>query len=80
MSEGVGECILTRKDPGWCADDYCHRFEPRYDEEMPIELDGAIKAIVTDNEWLPEGIAHLRKRTYVHDVCTKCGAVVQRGE
>ena len=86
MCEGIGECILSRKDIGWCADDYCHRFEPRYDERVDTAAAEALaEAIknpnnITGDIMTSELVAELKDRTYVHDVCTKCGAVVQRGE
>ena len=73
--EGLGQCLFG-SDP----DNYCHRFEARYDEEMPADMADVMKEIIKNNEWLPELIKNFKKRIYVHDICTKCGAVVKREE
>ena len=53
-----------------------HHFEGRYDEEFPVEIFNGMTKFKGDAETLNE----FRKRTYVCDICTKCGAVVKREE
>ena len=76
--EAIGECILSREDLGWSDSAYCHKFEPRYDEDMPKGITSLA------DEMLRMGcvgdVLKLKKRTYVCDVCMKCGAVVRREE
>ena len=55
------------------------RFEARYDEvrEPALEgLDDHAKNTVSFFGPMPER----HKKTYVHDICVKCGAVVKRGQ
>lgn len=50
-----------------------HKFKPRYDLSAPdlSMFTGSFKA---DNETIEK----LRTKTYVRDVCTKCGKTIER--
>ena len=60
-----------------CSSVFGHNFEPRYDEEPGLSVEMGPK-------WRREDVLAIfdatRKRTYVHDVCTRCGATVNRDE
>ena len=62
-----------------------HRFEERYDQNIK----GVPSAKIDDHLMLALGgvetariLEKLQdiKQTYVHDVCTRCGAIVKRGD
>lgn len=56
-----------------------HNFQGRYDEEALSPA--AIEAYVaSDANIFVSELNALKKRTYVHDICTACGAVIKRGE
>ena len=82
MSEGIEECI-RRFSGNTGSDDNAHNFEPRYDESIPIIFSETLRLLTKmcgeTSDWY-EKINKLRERRYIHDVCTKCGAVVKRGE
>jgi hypothetical protein len=52
------------------------RFEPRYDlgpaEGYPAEMKGIGSLAAAMEPW--------RRKTYVRDVCTRCGRTVERGQ
>lgn len=48
-----------------------HRFEPRYDTKMPAGME-SIKA--TSSAYLEA----VKDKTYVRDVCVRCGETVER--
>jgi hypothetical protein len=51
-----------------------HRFEPRYDKEPSNAMGvGSIKA--RDMEMLD---AMVTKKTYVRDICVRCGKTIER--
>jgi len=61
--------------PGWL---FGHKYEPRYDQQkgpIPNTIDRISGAC-------PEAIEALMpvKKTYVHDVCARCGDIINRGE
>ncbi|MEK6884247.1 MAG: hypothetical protein AABY22_31745 [Nanoarchaeota archaeon] len=49
-----------------------HRFEPRYDMDFPDDIQCSVSSM--DEAQLDA----LKDRTYVHDVCERCGNVVRR--
>lgn len=58
-----------------CISPFGHKFEARYDEEPPkMDFSGGRSA---DWERL---IRAMTKRTYVRDVCVRCGMTIERGE
>lgn len=50
-----------------------HKFKPRYDYIFPAEL---FKARFTC-EFTPK---KLRNQVYIHDICVKCGKIINRGK
>lgn len=50
-----------------------HNFQPRYDVTPPATLEFQGSSIVGERL-----ASSLSKRTYVCDVCTRCGAIVKR--
>lgn len=73
----MSECERSRRWFGSC------RFEPRYDEPMLSETE---RALGRDGKWvLIPGTTSvtwetppLGERVYVHDICIRCGKVVNR--
>jgi len=60
------------------------QFEPRYDECYhpcldTFKINEALK-ILNDNRPVEELRKIFYYKVYVHDICTKCGKVVKRGE
>lgn len=53
-----------------------HKFDGRYDQEPSKLLDGA----KFEGPDLHEVVAAFRKRTYVRDVCVRCGETIERGK
>jgi len=49
-----------------------HKFQPRYDTEPP---ERPLPSVSTWGTNLVEYIDALSRKTYVHDVCTRCGEV-----
>ena len=68
MSEGIGECHASG-----LFKSKAHRFEARYDRRFPNPL-GTVEG------YGARTVEAFKEQIYVYDVCTKCGAVVQRGE
>lgn len=67
---------MTDCTPRWWGPG-AHKFQPRYDEQRTAPqwltntmLDTTTKVDIQGNhqDW---------KKTYVHDICSRCGAVVQ---
>ena len=80
ISEGLGKCNW---DP--VTEATAHQFQPRYDEEVPGEMAAAIIDVRKNcrdkhDLTISEFVKMIQKRTYVCDICTKCGAVVKREE
>ncbi len=64
-------CPRTSKWFGGC------RFEARYDEAGPdIAIMNRIQLKMSDDT--SKVIMALRPKTYIHDICTRCGKVVER--
>ncbi len=60
------------------CDEAVHRFEPRYSEEStppPLNLLSGFRGTVYGAEMTLEAYT-ARKKTYIHDVCTRCGKIV----
>jgi hypothetical protein len=53
-----------------------HKFEGRYDQEPSHLIAGA----KVEGPRLSEVIDAFRKRTYVRDVCVRCGETIERGK
>lgn len=47
-----------------------HKFEGRYDTELPEEIKMRCAT--------PAVIEALKHKTYVHDICVKCGKIVRQ--
>jgi len=56
-----------------CLDNGPHNFEARYDIRFPPHLAN----IRTGDK---EVVEAFKEKIYIHDICTKCGAVVKREE
>jgi hypothetical protein len=56
-------------------------FEPRYDEE-PAELVSEVVAEISraSDEAVRTIIQGNFRRTYVHDICTRCGKTIERSK
>lgn len=52
-----------------------HKFEPRYDLKMPASF--AERLTHAPSGHLVEA---LKDRTYVHDICVRCGMIRTRGD
>jgi len=50
-----------------------HKFEPRYDLS-PANFSGLVGQFNAS----PAGMEKMRTKTYVRDVCTKCGKTIER--
>jgi hypothetical protein len=50
--------------------DGVHKFEPRYDRELPEHLE--IK------NGYPEAIEAFKNSIYVYDICVRCGKIIKR--
>jgi hypothetical protein len=53
------------------------KFEARYDESSP---DQALRDVVEVAKSVPSYVIKMliREKTYIHDVCTRCGKVIKR--
>ena len=51
-----------------------HRYQPRFDYGLPTVTKAWGGAVST----VPEIIESSKPRTYVHDICVRCGDVIQR--
>jgi len=74
--------LFSRK-PHVCGETN-HRFEPRYHKAQQqgqhIDVEVLGRAVNVDNGYDMANIisaAILESRTYVHDICTRCGKVVK---
>ncbi len=52
-------------------------FEPRYDHEPPKRLRFDYDELVFSEE-AADIIKQYTKRTYVHEICTTCGKIIER--
>jgi len=59
-----------------------HKFQPRYDEvySSVIEELSKIGDLSFNNMPWQSGERGIKSRTYVHDVCVKCGEIVKRSQ
>ena len=58
-----------------------HKFEPRYDEEYSTGLNDVVESQHRSTELDVGGAvctSYLKKRTYIHDICVKCGDIIKR--
>lgn len=56
-----------------CMDWRGHKFQPRYDEEpLPFEVEECAN--------ITQFVKAYTKRTYVCDVCVRCGEIIKRPE
>jgi len=57
---------------------YCkngkHKFQPRYSEKWTTAVEEVIRSGVTNIE-SGNATPYLKEKTYVHDVCVKCGMI-----
>lgn len=53
-----------------------HNYQPRYDEGEPVGLSDSVLFTTIDAR-KAEIIAASKSRTYVCDVCTRCGDVIK---
>lgn len=61
-----------------CSSFFGHRFQPRYDQsaaQMPAGREFQLK---NSTETLSEILECFRSKTYVYDICVKCGCTVKR--
>ena len=58
----------------WLGGGHAHRFEARYDVGVPDTSKCKDLALMS---WNDDPAAY-RAKTYVHDVCTRCGKIIDR--
>lgn len=56
-----------------------HKFQPRYDEYPHPNMDKVIEAFL-ENTTPRELTLKPTYKTYVHDICVRCGKVIKREE
>ena len=83
MTDADHRFIMTDGASEMCAD-ACpnglfgsHKFEPRYDLG-PADLSAFVEFKGTF-KGTPSLLESMRKKTYVRDVCVKCGKTIERG-
>lgn len=57
-----------------CIKDKAHKFEPRYDYGQPL----GIEAQNIGSQVLLDFAEATKSKTYVYDICTRCGMIVGR--
>lgn len=60
----------------WICKYLGHNYQARFDSELPVEVFNRIQSV--DGAEGTKQLQTMRRSTYVHDVCTRCGQVVER--